>query len=231
MLRLAIIFVAAPLIVVAAAVAGIQFGWLSPRVGLMVSLAAAAIWAIVGIALFLIGIVRGLRGRPRWGRQFVLGLLPVLLLGGMFFVRSSSMPIVMSNDVSTDLAQPPGFTTGPSAQRGMSQSAQDKQLEAYPDIRTLVLKQPAAQVFAQTVALGKLRGWETVVEDSDAGTVQWIARSRLFRFQDDVSLRITSVAEETKVDMRSRSRIGKSDLGANATRIREFFKELQNRFG
>ncbi|MGH7254552.1 MAG: DUF1499 domain-containing protein, partial [Nitrospirales bacterium] len=48
-----------------------------------------------------------------------------------------------------------------------------------------------------------------------------------FGFKDDVVIRITPVGDDTRVDVRSVSRVGRSDVGTNAQRIRTFLKRLQ----
>ena len=226
MLRALVGFVMAPLLVILLTIMVLQFEWLAPRSGYYISLSAIALWMFVGLILILVGIFRAFRGRSRWGRLLALGLTPWAILGGVALLQTASTPIVMSNDISTDLIHPPAISTGPSAQRGVSKRTREIQRKVYADLRTLELEYPVHEVFKATVSLGKSLGWEIVAEDIDAGTSEWVVRSRVFRFQDDVSLRITRRDDKTHFDMRSRSRLGKSDLGANAARIRKFFREL-----
>ncbi|MEM7253535.1 MAG: DUF1499 domain-containing protein [Pseudomonadota bacterium] len=228
MFRSTVIYVGAPILVVVLAIAAIQFGWLQPRAGTLVCVGAIALWAIIGLVLLLVGIVRMLRGRARWGRPLGLGMIPIVaaVIG---LVGLSGMQIVNSNDVSTDLERPPSFSTGPSAQRGMSESAREAQRRAYPDIGPLTVQASQDTVFTEALGLAKTLGWETIVEDRDNGTIHWVARSRVFRFADDVSLRLSADGSTTVVDIRSRSRVGKSDLGANAKRIRAFLSGLKSR--
>ena len=139
------------------------------------------------------------------------------------------MPIVTSNDVSTDLERPPGFTAGPAAQMGMSQSARDIQRKVYPDISTAAFSIASEDVFRGARELALLNSWEITTEDPAAGTLEAVVQSRLFRFRDDVSIRVQPDGEQTRFDMRSRSRVGKSDLGANAKRVRQFLAQLRER--
>ena len=231
MLRALVGFIMAPLLVIVLAIVALQFEWLAPGSGFYISLSVIALWMFVGLILTLVGILRAFRGRSRWGRLFALGLIPWAILGGVILLQNTSAPIVMSNDISTDLIHPPGISTGPSAQRGISKNTREIQRKIYSDLRALELERPAHEVFKATVSLGKSLGWEIVAEDMEAGTSEWVVRSRIFRFQDDVSLRITRRDDKTYLDIRSRSRLGKSDLGANAARIRRFFRELNLLFG
>jgi len=69
-------------------------------------------------------------------------------------------------------------------------------------------------------------GWDIVAQDASAGTLEATATTALFGFKDDVSIRLSADAGATKVDMRSVSRVGVSDLGANAARIEAYFAAL-----
>jgi uncharacterized protein (DUF1499 family) len=72
-------------------------------------------------------------------------------------------------------------------------------------------------------------GWQVTGEDAAAGRIEAVATSRLFRFRDDVVIRVQAGPQEqgARIDVRSRSRIGQSDLGANAERIRAFLARVR----
>ena len=71
-------------------------------------------------------------------------------------------------------------------------------------------------------------GWEITARDESAGTIEAIATTRWFGFKDDVVIRVGASGTGSRVDMRSKSRLGRSDAGANAQRIQEFLQALQS---
>lgn len=72
---------------------------------------------------------------------------------------------------------------------------------------------------------------EITVENKRAGAIEGVATTALLQFKDDFAIRIKQGRRNmTTVDMRSKSRTGASDLGANAARIRSYFKALKSKF-
>ncbi len=100
----------------------------------------------------------------------------------------------------------------------------------YPDLQPQMFRQAYEQVFdaAAAVARGEM-GWEVTEEDRTKGVIQAVAATRLFRFKDDVTVLFGHEGDQTKVVVRSHSRIGKGDLGTNARRIRAFQAALAKR--
>jgi uncharacterized protein (DUF1499 family) len=102
-----------------------------------------------------------------------------------------------------------------------------EQQKAYADIQTFRSPLPAGELFDQSLAIAEAQGWEIVATSRDEGRIEATDTTFWFGFKDDVVIRI--VAEETggsKLDIRSMSRVGKSDLGKNADRIRKFLAAL-----
>lgn len=100
---------------------------------------------------------------------------------------------------------------------------------AYSDMKSLHLSRAPAEVVRRAEALARSRGWAIADVDMRAGTVEATATSLFFRFKDDVVVRVrpdASLPGGSTVDMRSISRVGGSDVGVNAARIRNFFGEL-----
>ncbi|MDP5071027.1 MAG: DUF1499 domain-containing protein [Congregibacter sp.] len=102
-----------------------------------------------------------------------------------------------------------------------------QQREAYPDLRTL--ESPRSYTNSYNLALTTARelGWEIVREDPNAGFIEAVDTTAIMRFKDDVVIRVRSNADGSLVDLRSVSRVGVSDLGANAQRIRRFLSSFQ----
>ncbi|MEM8636877.1 MAG: DUF1499 domain-containing protein [Pseudomonadota bacterium] len=96
----------------------------------------------------------------------------------------------------------------------------------YRPIRPLVLSAGTAEVYAAAETLARKRGWTIVYKDEDAGVLEATETSSWFGFKDDVAIRIRPEGEGSRVDVRSTSRVGQSDLGANARRISDFLYDL-----
>ena len=101
----------------------------------------------------------------------------------------------------------------------------------YPDLQPQLFRQPVEQVFDAAAAVAHEMGWDVTQEDRTKGVIQAVASTRLFRFKDDVTVLFGHEGDQTKVVVRSHSRIGKGDLGTNARRIRAFQAALAKRLG
>jgi uncharacterized protein (DUF1499 family) len=101
---------------------------------------------------------------------------------------------------------------------------------AYADLRPLRLRAAPEQVLRQAEQLARARGWNVAAVDPGAGTLEATATTLFFRFKDDVVVRVRPDPARpggSIVDMRSISRVGLSDLGVNAKRIRAFLSDLE----
>ena len=130
-------------------------------------------------------------------------IVGIILLAGSPFVLRLIWPTI--NDVST------GATP------------------QYADIQPQRFNQPMEKVFNAALEMARQMNWEIRESAPAAGTIEAVATTRLFHFKDDVTVTITREAEQTVVNVRSRSRVGKGDLGTNARRIRAFQAELARR--
>jgi uncharacterized protein (DUF1499 family) len=99
----------------------------------------------------------------------------------------------------------------------------------YPDLQPQRFAAPAASVFDAASAVTHAQGWEVMQEDRATGVIQAVATTPLMHFKDDVTITVTPDGDGTKVGVRSHSRVGKGDLGANAKRIRLFQAALATR--
>lgn len=157
----------------------------------------------------------------------MLGLLPLITVTSIVL---SGMRFPAINDVTTDTVNVPAFT-----QPGTNQNMPDTNVaiirEHYPDLKPLYLPLSPEVIFRQILAFinDHRRDWQLIHVDEELFVIEGIATTTVFRFQDDFVIRIRPDVEGgSVVDMRSRSRVGKSDLGANARRIRLFMSELQD---
>jgi uncharacterized protein (DUF1499 family) len=163
--------------------------------------------------------------RLRWAGLAGLGLLLVLSLG---IGVSMALRVPRINDITTDFDRPPRYLVSPPANPDYDAARFRKRTEeAYSDVTNLVLPEAPDAVFARVLSLIQSRGWRIVAQDPAARRVQVIAITPLLRFRDDVAVEVRADAGRGSiVAMRSKSRLGKSDLGANAARIRAFFGDL-----
>ena len=102
----------------------------------------------------------------------------------------------------------------------------------YPDIQPQRFAPPFDfnRVFDAAVETSRAMGWEIREIDKDRGVIEAIATTRLLKFKDDVSITVARDDARVVVNVRSKSRVGKNDLGTNARRIRSFQAELAKRF-
>lgn len=145
--------------------------------------------------------------------------------------RAQSVPPI--HDISTDLENPPAFAAlvplRADAPNPLNRTpdVNTQQRQGYPDLAPLTLPEPSGQVFARAQQTAQRLGWEIVKADQATGLIEATDTTRWFGFVDDVVVRITPWGTGTRVDLRSVSRVGRSDIGTNAERIRNFLAALQ----
>ena len=142
------------------------------------------------------------------------------------------------HDISTDLVNPPEFdavallrtdASNPITYAGVASAEQQRQ--AYPELKTLTYSQSKAELIIAIEQATQNLGWALVDADPDTGKVEATDTTTWFGFKDDIVVRVNDIGSKREVDIRSKSRIGASDLGKNAKRIHEFIKELDKVLG
>jgi len=188
---------------------------------------AAALAAIVALAL------------PGFRRGGIVGLAIALVLGAVsaavpfeFQRRARSVPPI--HDLTTDTDWPPQFVAivalragAPNPPGYAGKEVAELQRKAYPDIQPLALGVPPAMAFSRALAAAEAMGWEIVAKDQPAGRLEAVATTFWFGFKDDVVVRIAPAPPGSRIDVRSKSRVGRSDAGTNARRIREYLERLK----
>jgi uncharacterized protein (DUF1499 family) len=101
------------------------------------------------------------------------------------------------------------------------------QTTAYPDIKPLVINASQEEVFNRALDTVQKLGWEVVAIAPEDGRIEATDTTFWFRFKDDVVIIVSEAPEGAVVNARSVSRVGVSDVGKNAERLRRFFVELQ----
>mgnify|MGYP003386293137 CR=1 FL=1 len=102
----------------------------------------------------------------------------------------------------------------------------EQQLKAYPDIRTLALKASPAQAFTAANEVVKSMGWDVAAAVENDGRIEATDTTFWYGFKDDVVIRIRPEGTGSRLDLGSKSRVGRSDIGTNAARIRKFVTAL-----
>jgi len=134
--------------------------------------------------------------------------------------RVKTLPYI--NDITTDTEAPPQF----SLPKVYASHFAELQRIGYPDLQPLPLPAPPAQAFARALAAARAMDLEIVSADEKAGRIEAVATTRWFGFKDDMVVRIAPLGAGSRIDVRSKSRVGRSDVGANARRIQEFLTRL-----
>lgn len=204
--------------------------WLLPLAGALGSRVHLWPWWL-GFALCLLGalVSLALLVRLPWCRNRCAngwGAVP-LLLPLAFVVQALRMPLV--NDVSTDPSNPPQLLWASELRTAQDLPINPAPLKAFEGKPgPLFTSAPPAEVITEAHALMEQLGWQ--VRPSPQG-LEAVVTTGWFGFQDDVALRVFAGPKETRIDMRSASRQGRSDLGTNRARIEEFLIRLNERLG
>ena len=190
----------------------------------------ATYMAIIAITFLIVSLYINHNSRQKkvWILD-ILGILlalPILIGTALFNYAATVYPPI--NDISTDTKNPPSYWNMPNPMEYPQEKFAIKQHKAYPDLVPLVLSQTPKKVFDKALKIVNKNGWKLVSKDREEEQIEAVASSLFFGFKDEVVIRIQKTKNGTLVDIRSRSRIGKIDRGANAKRIRGFIKALKN---
>jgi uncharacterized protein (DUF1499 family) len=193
--------------------------------------------AFLGAAGALFGLVLVFVPRVRVGH--VGTLLAAIVIGAFAFGLPYQQNRVvkqlpMIHDITTDTDNPPQFveilklrTEVPNTVIYGGPAVANEQKRAYPDIQPLVLSEAPAAAFPKALDAAKAMGWQIVATDPATGRIEATATTRWFGFKDDVIVRIRPEGTGSRMDVRSVSRVGKSDVGTNAARIREYVGKVK----
>ncbi len=211
---------------------------------------------LIGTALIaVIALVLGLVIAPRQGRRMALAalIIPLLGLGYAAYVRAGAQALPPIHDISTDMADPPAFSAAIVAERAATPAGNnleragvripagahsgrwsnmlvdEAQRQAFRDLAPIETSAPPQAAFEAALATARAQGWTIGETDPAAGRIEASVQSFWFGFIDDVVVRVRPAGGGARIDVRSVSRVGMSDLGANASRVRKYFVELNAR--
>ncbi len=229
-------------------------GPIAARVDYMIGfvlIGAALVLGIIAVLCGLIGVLWSLLSSPRdeLGRSFrtliiaaLVVLIPVLMV--VPGVQKGYPPI---HDITTDMDNPPQFVAVLPLRQGLNSTDysakfvgegmggadsgkhySDVQKDHFPDIQPVVLPVAMEDAYAKALAAAQAQGWEIVEEAPNTGRIEATATTMWMGFKDDVVIRLLSEgAMQTRIDVRSTSRVGMGDMGANALRVRAYLAALQ----
>jgi uncharacterized protein (DUF1499 family) len=213
---------------------GTKHGWWPWQVGL--TFFRAATWLGLAAAVLAAGLLAAFAvPRYRVGNR-----LPVLAL--CLGLAAATPPIIMLSrakavppihDITTDWQAPPEFAAlrplrdqSPNGAAYGGEAIAAQQRKAYEDIQPKLVQLPPAQAVQKAIDAARALGWEVVASDAAAGRVEATDTTGWFGFKDDIVVRIRPEGAGSRIDVRSASRVGKSDIGANAARVREFLLRM-----
>ena len=238
-----------------AAAFGTKFGLWTWQVGLlkMVGGIGVPLIGLLVVVTFITSLlVVFIKPRGGFGGLAAMWLVSLCAAGLALSVISSAKAVPPIHDISTDTAKPLSFSAQTMTARGSGsnkviapneatvpfnrdnlsnwsgRSLVEIQADAYPSIKPLVIEgQTPAALYAKARAAAKSQGFKIVSDDAAALRLEAVAESFWFGFKDDVVVTITPVANGGQVDMRSVSRVGISDLGANAKRVEAYLMAVR----
>jgi uncharacterized protein (DUF1499 family) len=190
---------------------------------------------VAGVAVLLstLWLIFAVVGRSRDG-MVASALATVLALGSALptaYILWTAASLPMIHDITTDTASPPAFVAiapmradAPNGVDYVTDPAE--QAKGYPDIKTFQSSLPPAELFEKAIAAAHALKWSVVSSSREEGRIEATDETLWWGFKDDVVIRIQADGTGSKLDIRSMSRVGKSDIGKNAERIRAFLALL-----
>jgi len=195
---------------------------------------------IAGAAISLIGLVVALAGKRRgWAALAVLG---IAIGAGSAYVpwkfaqMGHEVPPV--NDITTDTANPPAFEAVMPLRQAVnaepvtySPDFPAMQKQAFPDIAPARFEKPLDQAFAVALEAVRKMGWTVVATDGERGRIEATDRTLWYGFTDDIVVRVSADGGGSRIDVRSKARIGRGDFGTNARRVRAYLAAVKSVVG
>ncbi len=199
---------------------------------------AASVIALLSVAVSMAGGLFALRDASR--RKTLCAALGVALgfivAGFLHAHMQIARRVPKIHDITTDTRNPPAFQAvlplrkgakNPPAYEGARIARLQK--KAYPDIKPLIFQTSKEEVFKRARDAANAMGWHVVSSKPTEGRIEAYDTTFWYGFIDDIVIRITSSSGTTRLDIRSKSRVGVGDIGENARRIRGFLEKLKVR--
>jgi len=215
---------------------GSRMGWWHYRVGFQL-LSAAAYLGLATAVSSMVVILLSLRFRTPLHAFMATGALALSLIVVIipWHMQQTARTVPAIHDITTDTSNPPSFVAilplrkdAPNSVEYAGPALATQQLKAYPDIQPLVLHLPRTLALNKALKAAEALGWDIVAVDAAEGRIEATDTTFWFGFKDDIAVRLTAFDDTTRIDVRSVSRVGKSDVGANARRIRAFLEKIRS---
>ena len=199
------------------------------------ALVVAVIGSVLAFGAFIVIWKDGIAGM---GHAFAAIGIGLALIAYPAYLGYRAYTLPMINDITTDALDPPRFDVlarlrprGTVEYAGLY--AAEQQRRAYPDVETLSVGTPPKNAYDAAMAVIVRRKWRVVVDRPPQprreGVIEAVARTPIMGFRDDVAVRVRVEDEGAKIDVRSASRFGRHDFGANASRIRSLLEDIDER--
>lgn len=202
--------------------------------GLVPPLGGFAMFALGGLASLIVGLVSIVQLAR--GRGVTVGGMLGILAGIAFVgIASAGRGAPRINDFTTDTADPPTFEQAKTLPQNQGRDLSYPrdfaaiQQECCADLQPAKLAVSPAEAYERALKTARaMPAWTVTRADPAGPAIEAVATSKVFRFQDDVVIRVRPDGGGSRVDMRSKSRDGKGDIGANTARIRAFMAALES---
>jgi uncharacterized protein (DUF1499 family) len=215
---------------------GYRAGWFGLATALQRMILFGAIAGVGAVVLGLMALIAS-RGRARAvaAMAVTLGAIAVVV---PWRLQQAAQAVPAIHDITTDPVTPPRFVEAATLRKSLgvpnsldySDEVAVQQRRGYPEIQPVFLAVPPDEAYRRAMAVVTARGWEVLAADDAARRIEATDTTRWFGFKDDVAIRISPIPDGgSRVDVRSVSRVGRSDIGTNARRIRDFLAELESR--
>ena len=197
--------------------------------------------AYFGVAALIVSAVTIVLGPSRVGWRgiaiaaaaFAIGALIAYVPWHYDQLRRTVPPI---HDITTDAEHPPTFSAAIAALRTEEHDnataydgskLAELQRQAYPDIAPLIVSLAPDAAFNRALDTARQMGWTIVAADDKSGEIEASDQSRWMGFTDDIVIRVAKADAGSRIDLRSSSRLGRSDFGVNAERVRAYLARLR----
>lgn len=215
---------------------GYQWGWWHFSFGFsMIPYGTAG--AVVGGILALIGF---LKLKDRTGKMKIAGITSIIIvvaaLGNIGYwymeVQKGYPPI---HDITTDIENPPEFVAiaplraeAPNPVGYAGAETAEAQKNYYGDLQPIITAYDYDEAYDRALKTARNMGWSLVAENKEEGRIEAYEKLAWYGFIDDVVIRVDTTETGSQIDIRSKSRIGRGDLGVNAKRIKAYKQEFEN---
>lgn len=183
---------------------------------------------VIGFSLMRTGVDR----KSAFATVALFVVASVVSVPWMSVVLAVGAPAI--HDITTDISDPPRFVEafqhvalGRTDYGGEELAKQQR--EAYPDIAPIMVTESPDEAFNLALEVARDMGWKVTAADAREQRIEATDTTFWFGFVDDIVIRIRTEGVGSRIDVRSLSRVGVGDLGANASRIRRYRDALTAR--